>query len=80
MPSNHAPLGSHARNAVSELQMEAQLLGQKAQERAHELTDTARERARSFQHDLEDRIVDNPVKSILVAAGVGLLLGLVCRR
>ena len=80
MPTNRNHLGSHARNAVSEIQLEAQTIGQKAQERVHELSEAARERAVGFQRQAEDRITENPLKAILVAAGVGVLFGLFFRR
>jgi ElaB/YqjD/DUF883 family membrane-anchored ribosome-binding protein len=80
MPTNRNHLGSHARNAVSEIQLEAQTIGHKAQERVHELSEAARERAVGFQRQAEDRITENPLKAILVAAGVGVLFGLFFRR
>jgi len=77
---NAAAIGSHARNALSEMQLEVQTIGQRAQERVGELGDVARERAGSLQHRVEDHITTNPIKSVAIAAGVGLVLGFMCRR
>lgn len=80
MPTNRNHIGSHARNAVSEIQLEAQSLTQQAQERMHELSEAARERAVGLQHQAEERITENPLKAVLIAAGVGVVLGLFFRR
>jgi ElaB/YqjD/DUF883 family membrane-anchored ribosome-binding protein len=80
MPTNRNHIGSHARNAVSELQLEAKTIGTKAQQRAAELSETARERAYGLQHQLEERITKNPMKAILIAAGLGVAVGCMWRR
>lgn len=80
MSRNRNAIGSHARNALAEMQLEMQTIGQRAQERMGELGDAARERASSLQTRVEERITTNPLKSVAIAAGVGLLLGFICRR
>lgn len=80
MPTNRNHLGSHARNAVSEVRAEARSIGEFAQQRAYELSDAARERAVGFQHDAEDRIAQHPLTAVAIAAGVGLFCGLLFRR
>ncbi len=80
MPTNRNHIGAHARNAVAEMQMEAKTIKNKAQERACELSEAARERAAGVQNQLEQRITQNPLKSILIAAGVGVVLGFLWRR
>jgi ElaB/YqjD/DUF883 family membrane-anchored ribosome-binding protein len=75
---NH--VGNHARNAVSELQMEARAIGEKAQQSVHDMGESARQCVVDFQGDVEDRITRNPLKSVLIAAGAGMLLGLFFRR
>jgi ElaB/YqjD/DUF883 family membrane-anchored ribosome-binding protein len=80
MPTNRNRIGSHARNAVTELQEEARTLGQKAQERASELSEAAREQAYGLKHQVEDRITENPLKSVLMAVGLGVVLGFLWRR
>jgi ElaB/YqjD/DUF883 family membrane-anchored ribosome-binding protein len=73
-------IGSHTRNAVHELQLEAQALGEKAQQRVQDLGESARQCVTDFQGDIEERITRSPLKSVLIAAGAGMLLGLFFRR
>lgn len=80
MPTNRNRIGAHARNAVNELQLEAKTIGTKAEQRTAELSETARERASGLQHQLEERITNNPLKSILIAAGLGIVVGCLWRR
>jgi ElaB/YqjD/DUF883 family membrane-anchored ribosome-binding protein len=80
MSKNRNGIGSHARNALAEMQLEMQTIGQRAGERVGELSDAARQRASSVQHRLEERISDHPLKAVAIAAGVGLLLGFLWRR
>jgi len=81
MPTNRRnSIGNHARNAVSELQMEAQTIGSQAQQRAHELSDMACQRASGVKHQIEDRITQNPLKAVLIAAGLGMVFGILWRR
>jgi ElaB/YqjD/DUF883 family membrane-anchored ribosome-binding protein len=58
-----------------------------ASEKFHELRDQAgdyykqgRDRAKDWEHSLESYVQEKPVKAILIAAGVGLLLGLLWKR
>lgn len=39
-----------------------------------------KEGAESLEHKLEDVIKDNPLKAVLIAAGVGLLAGIIWKR
>ena len=65
----------------------AQKLRNFAGEKASQFADVAGEhweetrvKAREIQSDIEEYVRQHPSKSILVAAGVGFLLGLVVRR
>jgi ElaB/YqjD/DUF883 family membrane-anchored ribosome-binding protein len=80
MSRNRNAIGSHARNALAEMQLEMRTIGERAQERVGELGGVARERATSLQHRVEDHITTNPLKSVAIAAGVGLVLGFLWRR
>jgi ElaB/YqjD/DUF883 family membrane-anchored ribosome-binding protein len=73
-------IGSHTRNAVHELQLEAQTIGEKAQQSVQDMGESARQCIANFQENVEDRITANPLKSVLIAAGAGMLLGLFFRR
>ncbi len=42
--------------------------------------DQGRERAMEFEQSLERRIQDRPISSVLVATGIGFLIGLVWMR
>ncbi len=80
MPTNRNSIGHHARNAVSEMQLEAKAIRDTAQQRASELTGTARQRAAGMKNQVEDRITQNPLKSVLIAVGLGMVLGFLWRR
>ncbi|REK12968.1 MAG: DUF883 family protein [Planctomycetota bacterium] len=80
MPNHRAAIGTHAKNAVSEMQLEAKNIGNRATERVSEIRETAREKCTTMQNDLESRITTNPLKAVLIAAGVGALLGFLWRR
>jgi ElaB/YqjD/DUF883 family membrane-anchored ribosome-binding protein len=62
------------------MQLEMQTIGQRAGERVGEIGEKARDRASTLQHGVEERISENPLKAILIAAGVGVLLGFIWRR
>jgi ElaB/YqjD/DUF883 family membrane-anchored ribosome-binding protein len=58
-----------------------------AAEQAEEVCDTAseyysagRERALDFEQTLEERIREKPLQSVLIAAGVGILIGVLWTR
>jgi len=45
-----------------------------------ELADAARAQATDLQDALEAYVVENPIRSVVIAAGVGLILGAMSRR
>jgi ElaB/YqjD/DUF883 family membrane-anchored ribosome-binding protein len=53
---------------------------QRFKETAGERMERGKEKLMDLEHGFEDRIRQNPMKSIAIAAGVGLVLGLLCRR
>jgi ElaB/YqjD/DUF883 family membrane-anchored ribosome-binding protein len=63
----------HAKDAA------AQVVGQ-VRERAADYFAKGKEKAKSMQGATEEFIRENPVKSILIAAGAGLLVGFLLRR
>ena len=74
------PLSSLAGEKASQL---ADAAGEKAaqfREVAGEQWEETRVKAREVHADFEDYIRQHPTKSVLVAAGVGFLLGLIVRR
>lgn len=77
-------VGQAAREAAQE---KMQQVRDVAQERVGELRDRAgeyyemgRERAYDLEQSLEQRIRERPLNSVLMAAGVGILLGILWRR
>ncbi|MEQ8764395.1 MAG: hypothetical protein RL885_10740 [Planctomycetota bacterium] len=66
-------LGGLAKDAAGE-QLE------RAKRRATEGYEAGRDRVADWQDDLRDRVRDKPVQSLLIAAGVGALLGVFWRR
>jgi len=51
-----------------------------ATERARYTADEARRRGKTIADDLEVHITDNPLPAVLIAAGVGLVIGAVLGR
>jgi ElaB/YqjD/DUF883 family membrane-anchored ribosome-binding protein len=51
-----------------------------AREKAQDIYARSRERTKQWEESLEHYVHDQPVKSLLVAAGVGLALGFLMRR
>jgi ElaB/YqjD/DUF883 family membrane-anchored ribosome-binding protein len=49
-------------------------------DRAHEYVEHGRDRVREFGENVESQIHAQPKKSLLIAAGVGFLLGVICAR
>jgi ElaB/YqjD/DUF883 family membrane-anchored ribosome-binding protein len=49
-------------------------------ERAGSVAGEWQGRARDIQKEVEEYVRKNPAKSVLVAAGVGFVIGLICRR
>jgi ElaB/YqjD/DUF883 family membrane-anchored ribosome-binding protein len=80
MSRNRNAIGSHARNALAEMQLEMRTIGERAQERMGEFGEVARQRATTLQHGVEERITNHPLKAVAIAAGVGLVLGFLWRR
>ena len=77
-------VGQAAREAAQE---KMQQVRDVAQERVGELRDRAgeyyemgRDRAYDLEQSLEQRIRERPLNSVLMAAGIGILLGILWRR
>ena len=49
-------------------------------DRAGEYVEHGRDRVREIGDTVESRIQEKPLKSVLVAAGIGLLIGMFCSR
>lgn len=49
-------------------------------DQTNEMADAARAQATDLQQAVEDYVVDNPLRAVAIAAGVGLLIGAMSRR
>ena len=63
-----------------EIAERAQHLGQQGKEVASEYYQQGRQQAAIWEHQLEQHIREKPIQSLLIAGGIGLLLGILCRR
>jgi len=73
-------VGTQIRDKAQEVGTQAQELGTRAQEAVAEYYVQGREGLQEFEQTLEARIREKPLQSIMIAGGVGLLLGLLWRR
>jgi ElaB/YqjD/DUF883 family membrane-anchored ribosome-binding protein len=69
-----------ARQAAADLHCDLHDMGQHVQEQLDEWGDAARHQAQELQQTLEARIREKPLSAVLIAAGVGLLIGILWRR
>jgi len=63
-----------------ELRAQAQELMTQGQEVAAEYYEEGRQQVLAWQQQLENQVREKPLQSLLMAAGLGLLLGLLRRR
>jgi len=73
-------VAGNLREAGAQVQDAAREQYEHLRETAGEYFEEGREKARQWQHDLEDYVQEQPVKALLIAAGVGLFLGVVWKR
>ena len=70
---NIRDLGSQVRDAASEQY-------DQVRRQAQEYYEQGRERARELEQNLESYVQEKPIQSLLIAAGVGMLLGILWKR
>jgi ElaB/YqjD/DUF883 family membrane-anchored ribosome-binding protein len=73
-------LGVQVREKAQELGSKAQELGTQATEIAAEYYQQGREQALALEQAVEAQIRDKPIQSLLIAGGLGLLIGFLWRR
>lgn len=75
---------SSLKEAASAVGQKVGELGQQAREAAAEksgeIRDQAKDKATEWKHSIEEYIREKPLQSILIAAGVGAALTILCRR
>jgi len=66
-------LGSQARDAATQSY-------EQLRQQASEYYETGRQRATEMEQSLEQYVQEKPIQSLLIAAGVGMLLGMIWKR
>lgn len=65
---------------VREVQEDAQNLYQRGKEGARHAYERSRDRALEWEDDFEHYVQEQPLKAVFIAAGVGLVLGMLIAR
>ena len=73
-------IGSQIRNKARDMSTQAQELGAQATETVSEYYEQGRETLRTLPQTMEAQIRARPLEAVLIAGGIGLLLGLLWRR
>ena len=71
--NNLRDMGSSVRDAATEQY-------EHLRDTAMDYYDQGREKAQQWTQDLEGYVREQPIKSVMIAAGIGLLLGILWRR
>lgn len=75
-----AKVGDQIRETAGELKQRASETVEDLRSRASDKLDEGREKLGDVQQGLEHFIEQQPMKSVLLAAGLGLLIGILWRR
>jgi ElaB/YqjD/DUF883 family membrane-anchored ribosome-binding protein len=73
-------MGSAASQQVDQLKDSANEYYQQGREKAQEYYEQGRQKAMEMEQNLEEYVREQPLKSVMIAAGIGLLLGILWRR
>jgi|SRR3954465_9142808 ElaB/YqjD/DUF883 family membrane-anchored ribosome-binding protein len=73
-------VGQNIREMGSQVRDVAKEQYENLRTQASEYYDQGREMVNEYQQSLENYVQEQPVKSLLIAAGVGMLLGILWRR
>jgi ElaB/YqjD/DUF883 family membrane-anchored ribosome-binding protein len=73
-------VGQQLRDMGSQARDTAQQQYEQLRQQAQEYYESGRERAMEWEQGLEDYVRQQPVKSLLIAAGVGVILGALWKR
>jgi len=85
MPRNSNPaeqpgLGDHLHDAAVGLTDNLRDVAVGARDAAADKYKKSRDAAMRWEHNIESRIAEKPLQSLLLAAGVGFLVGMIWRR
>jgi ElaB/YqjD/DUF883 family membrane-anchored ribosome-binding protein len=75
-----AQVQERAQEMGSQVKEGAQEAMQQVGAAASQIAEMGRDTMNEFEEGLEDRIRSKPLQSVLIAAGVGMLLGLIWKR
>jgi ElaB/YqjD/DUF883 family membrane-anchored ribosome-binding protein len=73
-------VGRNIREMGSQVRQTAQEKIEQMRQQASEYYEQGRERAREIQQNLEGYVQEKPIKALLIAGGIGLLLGVLWKR
>jgi ElaB/YqjD/DUF883 family membrane-anchored ribosome-binding protein len=73
-------VGENLRNLGSQVREQATQQYENMREQASDYYEQGRQRAMEMEQTLEDYVQEKPIQSLLIAAGVGMLLGLLWKR
>lgn len=71
---------SHVREAAADLVNESRKLGQEFYEEGVHKVHQAEEQIKVYSDDLLKKVQENPLRSVLIAGGVGFLLAALLRK
>ena len=73
-------VGSNASQQFNQIKDSANEYYQQGRDKAQEYYEQGRQKAMELEQNLEDYVREQPIKSVMIAAGIGLLLGILWRR
>jgi ElaB/YqjD/DUF883 family membrane-anchored ribosome-binding protein len=73
-------MGQSLRDMGSQVRDTAQQQYEQLRQSATEYYEQGREKAQEWEQNLESYVREQPIKSLLIAAGVGLVVGFIWRR
>ena len=75
-----AQVGENIRNIGSQVRDQATQQYDQLREQAGEYYEQGRQRAMEMEQNLEQYVQEKPIQALLIAAGVGMFLGLLWKR
>jgi ElaB/YqjD/DUF883 family membrane-anchored ribosome-binding protein len=73
-------VGQNLRNLGSQVRDQASQQYEQMRQQANDYYEQGRQRAMEMEQNLEEYVQEKPIQALLIAAGVGMLLGLLWRR